>query len=71
MAINLKKRKNESDAALISRFTKRVLRSGVIKEVRSRRYNSRRPSHFNIKQSKLHRITKKDEYAEKRKWGLV
>ncbi len=71
MPISIKKRKNESDGALISRFTKRVMQSGVIKEVKGRRYFKKDNNTLGQKNSALYQIKKTAEYDKKRKWGLV
>jgi ribosomal protein S21 len=52
------------------RFNKRVKQSGLIKEVRKRRFTDRRVSKLKIKLKALHRETAKKEYQYKKKMGI-
>jgi len=62
--IEVKKNNNESNMNLIRRFTRKMQESGIVRKVKSKRYNERAESKVKIKKSALKKITKKKE-AEK------
>ena len=67
----VKKRKGESVSSLIFRFNKKSRQSGLVKEVRSRRFTKKALSKTKRRQSALHREEKKQEYLHKRKMGIT
>ena len=71
MAIEVKKREGESSSAMIYRFTKKVQRSGVLRETKKRRFHKRAPSKLKRKISALHRETRRKENERARKLGLL
>lgn len=71
MAIEIRKREGESSSALLFRFTKKIKRSGVLKESRARRFKSRNINRTKRKVSALHREAKKKEMERSKKLGLV
>jgi ribosomal protein S21 len=69
--IEVRKKERETPSALVFRFLKRVKRSGVLREVRRRRFHDRSVSRLDRKLSALHRVEKKAEFKRMRKMGLV
>lgn len=65
------KRNNESATSLMYRFNKRVKQSGLVKEVRKRRFTDRAVSRLKRKESAIHRDAMKKEFLKKKKMGLV
>ena len=71
MALHIRKREGESDMSLIYRFTKRVQQSGVLKEVKRRRFTVRKQSPLKMKRSALYRVGKRIEIETARKQGTL
>lgn len=71
MPLSVKQRQNESATSLMYRFNKKIRQSGLIKEVRSRRFKSRKVSKRNRLLSALHRDKQKNAYLKKKKLGLL
>lgn len=70
-AIEVRKKEKESTSALFFRFSKRVKRSGVLKESKKRRFRARPVSRRQRRLSALHREGKRSELGRLRKLGLV
>lgn len=66
----VKKRNGESATSLMYRFNKRVKQSGVVKEVRKRRFTDRPISKLKRKDSAIHRDQMKKDFLKKKKMGL-
>ncbi len=71
MAIEVRKREGESPNNLLFSFTKRVKRSGILKEVRARKFHSRVKSRIKRRQSAIHRDAKRADVERQRKLGLL
>lgn len=73
MAINVEinKKKNESNASVLKRFSRKVQESGVLKYTRTIRYADRAPSDFVKKKKKLKSINKTAEIQQKIKLGKI
>lgn len=69
--LSVRKRDGESATSLMYRFNKRVKQSGLVKEVRKRRFTDRKVSKLKVKIKALHRETSKKEYQRKKKLGLA
>ena len=69
--IETKKRSSESPSALLFRFTKKIKRSGVLKEARGRRFKGREISRIKRKISAIHRARKREEVERMKKLGLL
>lgn len=67
--IDVKKRNNETPTAMLFRFTKKVRQSGVMKEVRRRRFHGRAQNKRKRAVSAAYRADKKREFADLRKMG--
>lgn len=71
MAIEARKKEGESGNSLLFSFTKRVKRSGILKEVRKRKFHKRVISRIKRRQSAIHRDEKKADVDRQRKLGLL
>lgn len=71
MAIEVRKRDGDSANAILFNFTKRMKRSGVLKEVRKRKYHKRAISRVKRRSSALHREAKQKDVERQRKLGLI
>lgn len=71
MAIEAKKREGESPNALLYSFTRKVKRSGILKEVRKRKFHTRTISRIKRRVSAIHREEKKAEIIRMKKLGLL
>lgn len=69
--LSVRKREGESATSLMFRFNKRVKQSGLVKEVRKRRFTDRKVSRLKVKIKAIHREGAKKEYLRKKKLGLV
>lgn len=69
--LTVRKRNSESATSLMYRFNKRIKQSGLVKEVRKRRFTDRKVSRLKIKTKALHRENAKKEYQAKKKLGVV
>ena len=70
MPLEIKKRENEATGAFIYRFNKRVKQSGILKEVRKRRFTNRAKNKRKVRLSALYKNRKAGEVALMRKYGL-
>lgn len=68
--ISVRKRESESPTSLMFRFNKRMKQSGLVKEVRKRRFTDRPVSKLKRKQSAIHREAMKKDFLRKRKMGI-
>ena len=68
--MEVKRKEGESASSLIYRFSKRIRRSGIIREVRANRFHDRPPNKNKRKRSALHRIERRKEYERKKKLGI-
>jgi ribosomal protein S21 len=71
MAIEARKREGESPTSLLFNFTKRVKRSGILKEVRARKFHTRTTSRVKRRLSAIHRDEKRAEVDRLKKLGLL
>lgn len=71
MAIEVRKKENESPNSLIFRFLKKVQQSGVLREAKKRRFRSRSANDTKRRVSALHRVAKKKEVDRQKKLGLL
>jgi len=69
MAVTVKKRDGESQTALAYRFSKKVQRSGILREARKRRFHSRKVNRNRRRKSALHREKKSADVAKAKKMG--
>lgn len=71
MAVEVKRRKNESPTTLIYRFIKRIQQTGVLRESKKRRFQNRAQNRLKRKLSALHREVKKKEIDRLKKTGQL
>lgn len=71
MGVEVRKKEKENSNALFFRFSKRIKRSGILKEAKKRRFKTRAVSRRQRKLSALHRDAKKAEHNRMRKLGLL
>lgn len=69
--IQVKKKEGESASALMFKFTKRLRRSGILKEARKRRFRARNPSRLKRRLSAIHKAKKREEIERARKLGTL
>jgi len=67
--LEVRKKEGESPNALLFRFTKRVKRSGLLKEAKKRRFHNRPENRRARRLSALHRIEKQAEVEKQKKSG--
>ena len=67
--IGVKKKTNESNMNLVRRFSRKVLESGIIQKVKSKRYNERAESKVKVKIATLKRINRKKVQEKLQKLG--
>ncbi len=70
-SVEVKRKQGESASALLYNFTKKIKRSGVLKEARKRRFYKRRVSRLKRKFSAIHRENKRKEIDAARKLGIL
>lgn len=69
--IEAKKKEGESTSALFFRFSRKVKRSGVLKESKKRRFRDRPTSRVKRRVSALHREIKKKEIERLKRAGVL
>lgn len=69
--MELKRREGESAGSFLHRFTKKIRQSGVLVEMKKRRFRKRKPSKLKKRLSALYRNDKREEMEKAKKWGLV
>ncbi|HUZ92646.1 MAG TPA: hypothetical protein VNG29_01465 [Candidatus Paceibacterota bacterium] len=67
----MRKKQGESGNSLLFSFTKRIKRSGVLKEARKRRFRGRAQSRLKRKRSAIHRDAKRKDFERQKKLGLI
>lgn len=71
MAIEARKREGESPNSMLFSFTRKVKRSGILREVRKRKFHTRSVSRIKRRQSAVHREVKRVEVDRQKKLGLL
>ena len=71
MAIEIRRKDGDSPNAILFNFTKRIKRSGVLREVRKRRFYARTTSKLKRRSSAIHREVKRVEVERLKKLGLA
>lgn len=71
MAVEAKRKENESVGGLLRRFTKKIQRSKVLVLVRSRQFRARTKSGFKKKKEALRRIAWQRDMDKQRKLGKI
>jgi len=71
MAIEIRKKENESNQSLIFRFSKKVKQSGILNEARKRQFKERNQNKRKRRLSAIYRAEKKKEYERMKRLGLL
>ncbi|MCR4328145.1 MAG: bS21 family ribosomal protein [Patescibacteria group bacterium] len=69
--IEVRKKEGESASALFFRFSRKIKRSGVLKESKARRFYDRPASRVKRRVSALHREAKKSNMEHMKRAGVV
>lgn len=67
--IEVKKNANESNMSVIRRFSRKVTEAGIIRKVKSKRYNERPLSKLKVKHATLKRLTRRKAQDKLAKLG--
>ncbi|HBA45915.1 hypothetical protein A2W67_02975 [Candidatus Nomurabacteria bacterium RIFCSPLOWO2_02_40_28] len=69
--IEIRKKPNENNASILRRFSRRIQESGIIRNVKSARYNVRKESKLKVKNSALKRMARRYEIEKLKKLGKM
>ena len=69
--IEVRKNPNENNLGVLRRFSRRMQESGIIRKVKSSRYNERKESKLKIKKSALKRMARRVEIEKLKKLGKI
>ncbi len=69
--VEVKRRENESVGGLLRRFTRKIQRSGILIDIRSKQYRERSKSEYKERREALRRIAWQKEMAYLRKLGKI
>jgi ribosomal protein S21 len=69
--MEVKRKEGESPTSLLYRFSKKVQQSGILKEVRKRRFKGRLANRTKRRRLALKREVKRAEISRKRRLGLL
>lgn len=69
--IEVKKNPNENNSSVLRRFSRRIQESGIIRRVKSSRYNLRKESKLKAKKSALKRMARRKEIEKLKKLGKM
>ena len=71
MGVIIRKKEGESPNSMIFRFTKKVQQSGVLREVKKRRFTKRATSKPKRRISALHKVSQRAIREKARKMGTL
>ena len=69
--IEVRKNPNENNSSILRRFSRRIQESGIIRRVKSARYNVRKESKLKVKNSALKRMARRQEIEQLKKLGKM
>ncbi len=69
--MQLKRKQGESNSAFLYRFSKKIQRSGILREAKKRRYKDRPISKRQARLSAIHRVEKRKEVEKAKKMGTL
>jgi len=69
--IEVRKNPNENNSGILRRFSRRIQESGIIRKVKSARYNLRKESKLKVKKGALKRMSRRKEIEHLRKLGKM
>jgi ribosomal protein S21 len=67
----IKRKEGETPSAFLYRFSKKMQQSGILKEVKKRKFHHRTVSRTKRKLSAIYRDAKRKETIKKKKLGLL
>ncbi len=71
VVIEVNKNQNENNASILRRFSRRIQESGIIRKVKSSRYNKRKESKLIQKRGALKKIERRKEIEVLKKLGKI
>lgn len=69
--IKIVKKEKDNSLVLLHKFQKRVQESGVLRKVRSKRYNQREDSKAKVKKGKLKKLISGERYEDLKRLGKL
>ena len=69
--IEVKKNPNENNSSILRRFSRKMQESGIVRKVKSARYNVRKESKLKAKKSALKRMSRRQEIEKLKKLGKM
>ncbi len=69
--VKITKKPNESAGALVRRFSQQVHRSGVLTEVRSRKYREKPKSKTQTKKAVIAKVKRRETYNKLKRMGKI
>ncbi len=69
--ISIKRKEGESINSFLRRFSKRIYQSGILKEVKKKRFKRRKPNLRARKVSALYKVKKQKEISKAQKMGTI
>lgn len=69
LPLEVRKKEGESISSALFRFGKRIKQSGILKEVKSRRFRARKINKRKVHLGALYRVQKEKEIARQKKYG--
>ena len=71
VVIEVKKNPNENNSSILRRFSRRIQESGIIRNVKSNRYNIRKESKLKLKKGALKKLGRRKEIEKLKKLGKM
>jgi len=69
--MQIKRKEGESINSFLRRFSKRIYQSGILKEVKKKKFKRRKPSLRARKISALYKVKKQKEMSKAQKMGTL
>ena len=69
--MQIKRKEGESINSFLRRFSKRIYQSGILKEVKKKKFKRRKPSLRARKISALYKVKKQKEISKAQKMGTI
>ena len=69
--MQIKRKEGESINSFLRRFSKRIYQSGILKEVKKKKFKGRKPSLRARKISALYKVKKQKEMSKAQKMGTL
>jgi len=69
--MQIKRKEGESINSFLRRFSKRIYQSGILKEVKKKRFKRRKPNLRARKVSALYKVKKQKEISKAQKMGTI